>query len=253
MKSNTNSLRKCPLSRDGAHRVRLSSASDVNTPPSSVTLGQQRMITGGAGGGPPQDGGVAGNSPDDGKACTSRGSGGALHIGQGLARDVVVAQSLCAVCPHGHDHASTSKMASKQIGQFPRNIVCDPKWLLIVLVVVMIIAVVTVFKERHMEENGQRRMETMLFLHRSPRSQAMFLQYTSMDHARVQALPQLSHLLRFRIRHNSTNSLADFHSKPLAPPSSVTYGASSGTSCTTPIPDVATPSVACLPSAILHK
>ena len=146
------------------------------------------MITGGAGGGPPQDVGVAGNSPNDGKACTPRGSGGALHIGQGLARDAFVAQSLCAACPHGHDHASTGKMASKQSGQFPRNIVCDPKWLLIVLVVVMIVAVVTVFQERRMEENGQRRMETMLFLHRSPRRHAMFLQHTSMDHARVQAL-----------------------------------------------------------------
>ena len=65
--------------------------------------------------------------------------------------------------------------------------------------------------------------------------------------------PQLSHLLRFRIRHTSTSYLSDFHSKPLAPPSSVAFGASWRTTCTTPIPDVATPSVACLPSAILHK
>ena len=80
-----------------------------------MTLGQQRMITGGAGGGPPEDVGVAGNSPNDGDACTSRGSGGALHIVQGLARDAVVAQTLSAACPHGHDDASTGKLASKQI------------------------------------------------------------------------------------------------------------------------------------------
>ena len=63
---------------------------------------------------------------------------------------------------------------------------CDQKWLLVVPMVIIIIAAET--KERHMEVNGQRRMETMLFQHRSPRRQAMFLQHTSMDHAQVQAL-----------------------------------------------------------------
>ena len=125
---------------------------------------------------------------NDGEACTSRGSGATLHIGQGLPRDAVVAQTMCAACPHGHDHASTGKMTFKQIGQFPDNTVCNQKWLLKVPVVVTIAAVETVFKERYMEVTGQRRMETMLFQHRSPRRQAMFLQHTSLDHARVQAL-----------------------------------------------------------------
>ena len=49
------------------------------------------MIRGGDGGGPSRHAGVAANSPDDGEACTSCGSGGALHTVQGLARDAVVA------------------------------------------------------------------------------------------------------------------------------------------------------------------
>ena len=81
----------------------------------------------------------------------------------------------------------------------------------------------------------------------------MFLQHTSMDHARVQAL-----------RNSHTCSDFGFVTVTLIFPrisprshlllqAGVAFGASQGTACTTPNTDVVTPSFACLQSAFLHR
>ena len=198
----------------------------------------------------PQDAAVAGNSPNDGEACTSRWPGGALHIGQGLGcccrTDLVRGMS---AWPRPRVDRQDGFQANGTIS----TTFCAINWLLTVPVVVIVVAMVTVFTERHKEVDGQRRMETMLFQHRSPRRHALFLQHTSTDYGWVQALSK-SHtcsdfgfvtitpiILRISSRSDSllTNSVA--------------FGASWGTACTTPNPDVAAPSFACLPSAVFHK
>ena len=155
MKCNTISLRKCRCQEVAPHRVRLTSPCDVNTPPSCVTLGQQRMITRGAVGSPLQDADVAGIHQTTARRARPVGRA-ALCTSGNVWLGMLLSHRPCA------RHVRMATTTRRQEGWLPskldtfhKTFVCTQNWFLIVPVVVMI-AAVSVFTKRHVEMNGQR-------------------------------------------------------------------------------------------------